>query len=162
VARELARRLGCEAIDLDPLIAARAKKSIAAIFADDGEGRFRELETEVLREELSRREARILAPGGGAVLRQENRELIRESNALVVYLAARPETLARRVEKDATTTARDRPPLVPGGFLAEARALLEKREPVYRELAQVAIETDALSLTDVAERIALELKRGAG
>ena len=150
VARELARALGREAVDTDDLVAERARKSIARTFAEDGEARFRELEAEALRDALARRS--IVAPGGGAVTRPENREAIRDSGALVVYLRARPETLAARVEADAASAA-TRPALAPGGPLAEARALLAAREAHYLGLAQLVVETDGLTVSEVAGRV---------
>jgi shikimate kinase len=152
VARELAARLGLEAVDLDPLVAARAGKSIAAIFAEHGESRFRDLEAEELRLALEKPGHRVLAPGGGIVLRPANRARLAASSALVVYLAAKPETLARRVEAD-PATARDRPALAPGGALAEAKALLAAREPLYRELSHATIETDSLKIAEVVARV---------
>lgn len=148
VARELAGRTGLEAIDLDREIVARAGKPIPRIFAEEGEERFRALESEALRVALG--VECVLAPGGGCVLRPENRDAIRRSGAFVVYLEARPETLAARVAAD---TRNERPPLVAGGPLAEAKALLAVREPFYLELARATVETDALTPSEVATAI---------
>lgn len=153
VARELARALGADAIDLDATIVERAGKPVARIFAEDGEERFRALESEALEAALARE--CVLAPGGGVATRDRNRDAIRRSRAFVVYLAARPETLAARVERD---TANVRPPLVAGGPLAEARALLAARERFYEELAHLTVETDLLDpvAVSVVIRDALE------
>jgi shikimate kinase len=148
VARELARRTGAEVVDLDREVVARAGKPIPRIFADEGEEKFRALETEALKSVLGKE--CVLAPGGGCVLRAENRDSIRRSGALVVYLKAKPETLAARVAGDEEN---ERPPLVPGGPLAEAKALLVAREPFYLELARVTVETDELTAAQVSERI---------
>jgi shikimate kinase len=153
VARELARMLGREAVDLDAAIVERAGKPIPRIFAEDGEETFRRLESEALDAALARR--CILAPGGGAVLRDRNRDAIRCSKAFAVYLRAKPETLAARVEADRENV---RPPLVPGGPLAEARALLAVRGPLYEELAHLTIETDALDAAAVSEKIRAALE----
>lgn len=153
VARELAATLALEAVDLDALVVAAAGKSIARVFAEEGEPRFRDLEADALASVLALPGARVLAPGGGVVLRPANRERLAASGALLVYLAARPETLAARVEADAGTAA-SRPALAPGGFLAEARAILAAREPLYRALAHATVETDALAVGAVAARVA--------
>ncbi len=153
VARELALALGAPAVDLDAAIVERAGKPIARIFAEEGEERFRALETVALEAALER--PCVLAPGGGAAVRDRNRDAIRRSGAFAVYLAARPETLAARVEAD---LANVRPPLVAGGPLAEARALLAARERFYRELAHLTIETDGLSPLEVSERIRAALE----
>jgi shikimate kinase len=159
VARELAARLGSTAVDLDREIVSSAGKSIAAVFAEDGEGRFRALESAALAAALGRPGAQVLAPGGGIVTREENRDALRRSGALLVFLEASPETLARRVEAD-VSTARDRPALVAGGALAEARALLAAREPHYRALAHLVVDTDALTVAEVASRIEARVREG--
>jgi shikimate kinase len=153
VARALAPSLGVEAVDLDRAIVQHAGKSVADIFEEDGEASFREAESMVLESTLLR--PCVLAPGGGVVLRETNRELIKRSGAFVVYLAGRPETLARRVEEDTET---ERPPLVPGGPLAEARALLAIREPFYEELAHLTIDTDGLTPESVSDVIQAALR----
>lgn len=150
VALELAQGLAAKAIDLDRVVEQHAGKSVARIFADDGEDRFRALESEALARALAGAGPRVLSPGGGVVLQGENREAIRRSGAFVVYLAARPETLAARVERD---TANARPPLVPGGALDEARALLARRDALYRELAHLVLETDELDPMAVSVKI---------
>ncbi len=120
VAQQLALRLGWDWVDADVELELRAGKSIAAIFADDGEPGFRDLESAML-VELVRQERRVLATGGGVVLRAENRELLR-SGATVVWLKATPETILRRLTDDWTTVSR-RPNLTTGG-LDEIRDML--------------------------------------
>ncbi|MBI3722587.1 AAA family ATPase [bacterium] len=138
VAREVARALSCEAVELDAAIEAAAGKSITRIFQEDGEPRFRDLEERALADALARPGAAVISPGGGIVVREKNRELIAKASALVVYLAAKSETLAARVERD-RSAGHDRPALVPGGALAEARALLLAREAHFRALASLTV-----------------------
>jgi shikimate kinase len=138
VARELARARGVAAIDLDARVVERSGKPVERIFAEDGEARFRELESEAL--EAALREGGVLAPGGGVVVRDRNRDAIRRSGAFVVHLVARAETLARRIERD---RANVRPPLAPG----------PPREPHYRALAHFTVETDELAPEAVSARI---------
>jgi shikimate kinase len=154
IARAVAARLGRPAVDLDAEIERAAGKTIAAIFAAEGEPGFRDLESRELASALAREDAPVIATGGGVVMRVENREEIAQSRAFVVYLGARPETLAARIQAD-PESARLRPQLVGGGWLEEARRLLEQREPLYLALAAVTIETDALTAEEVAARVAL-------
>ena len=123
LARLLAERLGWDWIDADVEIERRAGKSIARIFAEDGEPAFRDLEAQVIAD-LCRRDRLVLAAGGGAPLRPESRRAMREAGK-VVWLTARPETILARMTADATTTARrpnltDRTPLAGDRRAAQA------------------------------------------
>ena len=107
VAAELARRLGWDWIDADVEIERRAGKSIAAIFADSGEPAFRELEAAVVAD-LSRRDRAVLALGGGAVLRDDNRQAIRGCGAVATRVRCCKRLRLRRPR----TTRRPSPSLV--------------------------------------------------
>jgi shikimate kinase len=146
----LAARLGWEFADADDLIEALAGTSVAAIFAAEGEAGFRDREAAALRE-LCRRERLVLATGGGAVLRQANRDLLRGAG-LVAWLTAGPETIWARLRGDPATAAR-RPNLTLAGGIDEVQNLLAAREPLYRELAHVAVDADAPSPEAVADAI---------
>jgi shikimate kinase len=150
VARLLAERLGWAWIDADVVLERRAGKSIAAMFADDGEAAFRELESEVLRELVSL-DRHVLSLGGGVVLRAENRASI-QSAGPVVWLTARPETIADRMATDATTASR-RPNLTDSGGIEEIRRLIGEREPHYRQCASLQIDTERKSPVEVADEI---------
>lgn len=151
IAPLLARRLPAawHAVDLDPLIEARAGAPIAAIFARGGEPAFRDLEEAVLRD-VARHDGQVIATGGGAVLRASNQGILRRG--WVVWLTARPETIERRLRADATTVAR-RPNLTALGGMEEIRAVLADREPLYRQLAQVVLPTDDDSVDQLVEAI---------
>jgi shikimate kinase len=97
----LAERLGWDWIDADVEIERRAGKSIAQIFAADGEPAFRDLEARVIAD-LCRRDRLVLAAGGGAPMRADSRLAMREGGK-VVWLGARPETILTRMTGDATT-----------------------------------------------------------
>ena len=97
LARLLAERLGWDWIDADVEIERRAGKSIARIFAEDGEPAFRDMEAEVIAD-LCRRDRLVLAAGGGAPLRPESRRAMREAGK-VVWLTARPETILARMTR---------------------------------------------------------------
>ncbi len=126
VARLVAQRLGRDWFDADDEIEARAGKSIAQIFADEGEASFRDWETRVVAD-LSARPPAVLALGGGAILREENRAAIARGGR-TVWLTASPETLWQRISADATTASR-RPDLAPGGGINEIIATLDVRAP---------------------------------
>lgn len=150
VARRLAFLLGWDWVDADVEIELRAGKSIAEIFADDGEERFRDLESEVLAE-LSTRDRLVLALGGGVVLRPENRRRVRAAGS-VVWLVAPPEELWRRIDADAATAAR-RPPLTSRGGEAEIVELLARRAPLYRECADLEVSVGGRPPDEIAAEI---------
>ena len=139
VARLLSERLGYRWLDADVELEARAGKSIAQIFADDGEQAFRSLEAQVLAEALQG-SSLVIATGGGVILRDDNRELLRRAGS-VIWLEASPETLYERIQGDNTTSAR-RPNLTAAGGLAEVREMLARREPLYRECAKLRIDAN--------------------
>ena len=136
--------------DLDDLIEASAGKSIAEIFATEGEAGFRDREAAELAVICQFSEC-IIGTGGGAILREANRRLMRESG-FVVWLTASPETVWERLKRDPTTAAR-RPNLTATGGLDEVKTLLAAREPLYRETADYRIATDDLSPEAVADAI---------
>ena len=150
LAEILARRLEWQWIDADVEIERMAGKTIAQIFADDGEPAFRDLEARVIAD-LCRRDRLLLAAGGGAPLKEENRRAMRESGK-VVWLMARPNTILERMSGDVTTAQR-RPSLTQCGALQEIVQLLAVREPIYRETADLAIDTEDRSAEDLAAEI---------
>lgn len=119
----LAAELERSFVDLDPLIEARAKSSIAELIANEGEDRFRRLETEILKETAQGRLA-VIAPGGGAITRSENRELMSNSGILV-WLDTPFELCWLRIQEDLTVR-----PLAPDE--ESARARYDQRLPIYR------------------------------
>ena len=154
VAQRLALRLGCQWRDADVEIELRAGKSIAAIFADEGEPVFRDLEAELIAE-LAARPRLVLAAGGGAVLRERTRRRLAAAGP-VVWLTASAETIQARISADDTTAGR-RPNLTAAGGIAEIRRLLAEREPVYRQCASLAVDTEGKSPAAVAEEILAQL-----
>lgn len=154
VARRLALELACDWVDADVEIELRAGKSIAAIFAEEGEARFRNLEAEVLAG-LVTRDGVVLALGGGVVLRPDNRRQLARCGK-VVWLQASPATILRRVEADSTTAER-RPRLTTAGGQEEVVRLLNEREPLYRECAQLKIDTEQKTPAEIAGEIIRQL-----
>ena len=150
VARLLAERLTWNWIDTDVEVERRSGKSIAALFAEDGEPAFRDLETKVVAE-LVDSERTILALGGGAVLREATRAVLART-CKTAWLRATPQTLHERCCQDAATGSR-RPGLTALGGLAEIEQVLAEREPIYRACADAIIETDGLEAQKVAEQV---------
>ena len=133
VGRDLAKRLGLRFVDSDHEIEARTGVKIPTIFEIEGEDGFRKRETQTL-DALTRESNMVLATGGGAVIRPENRALLRE-RAVVVFLSVPPAILWERTRHD-----RSRPLLQvpdPKGRLEE---LLKVRGPFYREVAHIIVE----------------------
>jgi len=151
VAPLVADQLGWTWIDADDEIERRAGKTIAAIFAEDGENAFRDLESTVL-SDLIAKDRIVLALGGGVVLRPENRTCLGSGGGCVVWLRASPATLAERINADATTAAR-RPNLTAKGGLEEVESLLEKRSPLYQECANLIVDTEGKSPEQVTGEI---------
>jgi shikimate kinase len=155
VARELAARLGCDWVDADDVIEQNAGKTIAQIFADDGEPAFREFEANAVAA-LGRKHRTVVALGGGAVLREANRKAIAATGGLVVWLTATVDTILNRVAADRTTSAR-RPKLTTGGGRDEVETLLTQRMPLYRECATLVVDTEGQTVADVVEEILSKL-----
>jgi shikimate kinase len=147
VGRALARRLGREFVDCDREIVDRTGVPIATIFEIEGEAGFRRRESAVLAE-LAGRQGTVVATGGGAVLAEENRRLMRE-HGTVVYLHASLDHLHERTRRDVS-----RPLLAQGDRLATLGALLEARDPLYREVAHLVVESGTPSAGSLAGRIA--------
>lgn len=154
VARQLALRLGWEWVDADVELEFQAGKSIRAIFDEDGETAFRDLESSVI-EQLCARDKIVLAAGGGAILREQNRAHLR-TNSKVVWLQADVATIVARLEADAATREQ-RPALTAAGTAQEVSSVLEQRTPVYRECADVEIDTEGKTPAEVAEAILSQL-----
>jgi shikimate kinase len=154
VAEVLAKRLGWQAADADDQIEQRAGKSIAVIFAEDGEPAFRDLEAAVV-SELAQLRLTIVSLGGGAVLRANNREALRGGRA-VAWLTATIDTIEARLAADERTRER-RPNLTNIGGRAEIERLLAAREPMYRQCATLVVATDGKSSAEVAEEILAQL-----
>jgi shikimate kinase len=157
VAQLLADRLGWDWLDADETLEKRHGRSIRAIFAEEGEAGFRDREAALLAE-LCRLRRHVVATGGGVVLREGNRQRLREAG-LVVWLQGDAATLWQRVQGDATTNER-RPNLTVGG-LAEVEELLRQRQPWYAACAHGAVDTGGRTPAEVVDVI-LSLLQAAG
>jgi shikimate kinase/3-dehydroquinate synthase len=144
VGPKLAQRMGRPFVDLDDVIVADAGRSVAQIFASEGEAGFREREARCLQRALERKGS-VIAVGGGAPMRDHNWVRIRDGNC-VVALIAEPDELARRLNRST-----DRPMLRPGTPSVIA-TLLPRRVARYLE-ADVVIQTDGIDPAEVAQQL---------
>ncbi|MBY6277565.1 shikimate kinase [Symbiobacterium thermophilum] len=153
VGRLLAERLGRPFVDTDRLVEADAGRTVADIFAAEGEEGFRRREAEVVARAAAG-DNQVIATGGGAVLRTENREALRRTG-FVIWLDAEPETLYDRARGQGL----HRRPLLSGPDpLGRLRALAAARRPFYAQTAHVRICTDRRSLQDVVAEIMEKLQ----
>jgi shikimate kinase len=150
VGRLLAKRLNLDFIDSDREIEARTGVSIPTIFEIEGEDGFRKREAQVIAD-LSRLSGRVVATGGGAVLRPENRANMSVSG-FVVYLNVPPSTLLERTRHD-----RNRPLLQVADPLQRLKDLFSQRDPLYREVADLIIDGGRISAQGVLQLLIKEV-----
>lgn len=155
VGKLLARRLGKTFYDCDHEIERATGVKVAVIFEIEGEAGFRAREEKMLAELVRHRDI-VLATGGGAVLSADNRRQL-AGNGTVVYLcAAAPELWAR------TCHDRNRPLLNTVDPLARLQQLYDERDPLYREVADIVVDTGNQSLGSLAHRVEAQLLRHHG
>lgn len=152
VGRQLAAALGYSFIDSDHEIEARTGADIPWIFQVEGEDGFRRRESQAI-DDLTRRSRIVLATGGGAVLRPENREAL-HGRGFVVYLSADIDQLLARTARD-----RNRPLLRTDNPRAVFERILAEREPLYREVAHLVVNTNAGNVREAVSAIVSCLPR---
>jgi shikimate kinase len=157
VGRLLADRLGRAFIDTDALIEQAEGATVREIFAARGEQAFREAESRIVRR-VAAVDEQVIAAGGGAVLQKENVELLR-ARGWLVWLRTEAQELHRRIQADPDSESL-RPPLTALGALAEVRAQLARRTPIYQAAADFAVVTDGVSPGQVAETILVAWRAG--
>jgi shikimate kinase len=150
VGRAIARRLDRPFFDSDHEIEERTGARIPIIFELEGESGFRDREAAVIAD-LSAREGIVLATGGGAILRAENRELL-HTRGVVIYLRANPYDLWIRTRKDT-----NRPLLQTEDPKAKLEALYSVRDPLYRECAHFIVETGRPSINGLINMVLMQL-----
>lgn len=146
----LAERLNMTFVDTDQQIEKITQKSIPNIFAEQGEEYFRKVEAETL-QTIYQKENQVVATGGGAVLNLQTRLLIQQ-NGPVIWLQADAETTLKRIQKDQAAGAA-RPALTNLDFQQEVVTLLEQREPIYRDLSNIQIDTVDATPEQIVELI---------
>ena len=130
---------------------ARTGVRIPTIFEIEGEEGFRNREVETIAELVSMRNV-VLATGGGAVLRAENQRALKE-NGTVIYLRANVDDLYERTKHD-----RNRPLLQTADPKAKLQALFEQRDPIYRQLADVVIDTSRQNVNSLVAQLERKLQ----
>ena len=146
IGRQLAAALSCEFLDSDLEIQRRTGVDIPTIFEFEGESGFRRREQQVI-DELTQRQPVVLATGGGAILNEQNRRHL-TSRGFVVYLNCSPEQQYARTERD-----RNRPLLHTGDPLQRLRELMQERDPLYRQVADLVISTERRNAASVVKEI---------
>jgi len=138
VGRRLAARLDRHFVDADAALEEIADRTIAEIFEQDGEARFRDLEADTFEELLEHHEPCVIASGGGLVLRADNRTRLRRRDLTVVFLDAGPAFLASRVE------GKTHRPLLHGDEPVRdvLTRLHAERAPLYGEVADITVAVE--------------------
>ena len=152
VGRQLARRMHRSFIDADHEIEARTGVRIPLIFDIEGEQGFRDRESKVIAE-LTEESNLIVATGGGAVLRPENRTALKQSG-MVVYLHAAPALLFERTRLDP-----NRPLLQVADPMKKIEELFAQRDPLYREVADLVINCLGGSINHLVKQVERELQQ---
>ena len=152
VAKEIARRLNWDFLDTDDEIVKQTGKPIAEIFRQDGEGKFRELEREMIRKACQQRQT-VIAIGGGAIVDPQNYELLAKTG-LIVCLEAKPETIYERLFREAAYSPETevRPLLANDNPLERIKQLKASRQSYYANV-DWTVHTDNLNISQVAEEV---------
>lgn len=152
VGRQIAARLCLPFVDSDHEVERRTGVSVATVFEIEGEEGFRRRESAVIAEVLAGLPV-VLATGGGAVLREENRRAMK-SAGLVAYIAVDPRALYERTRHD-----RSRPLLLVSDPLQRLRDLYQQRDPLYREVATVVLDGNRNNARQIVDLLDQELHR---
>ena len=152
VGRTLAKRMHKSFYDMDQEIERSTGVKIRLIFEIEGEAGFRIRESKALAELVQRKDI-VLATGGGAVLSEHNRRLLSD-HGTVIYLRAAPCDLWHRTRHD-----RNRPLLQTDDPLAKLQELFEQRDPLYREIADLVVDTGSQSVGLLTHKLELRLRR---
>ena len=148
----LRRRTGLGLLDMDEIVASNFGMSIPEVFAEHGEKKFREAETEALRR-MRTEEQMIIITGGGIVLRKENVEILRRQ-AVIVWLDGDEETLFARASRK-----RNRPLLQTKNRRKTFSQILAARRPLYANIANIRVDTSVLTDEEIAVAILAKLRR---
>ncbi len=155
IGKQLAQVLGLAFHDSDQEIVQKTGASINTIFAVEGEAGFRDREEAVI-DSLSQQHSIVLATGGGAILRDNNRRYLQERGT-VIYLHTSIDTILARTQFDKT-----RPLLQVDNPRAKLEPLYQARDPLYRSIADIIVSTEHGQVNDIIQEItaALHLKQG--
>lgn len=152
VGKYLSEYTGFEVLETDSIIEERTGLSIKEIFKTRGESFFRTMEEEAI-EEFACQSRKIISCGGGSVISEKNRDVLRK-NSIVIWLWAKPETIFKRIVHDKTR------PLMEGiESINKLKSMINKRIPFYVDVTDVIVSTDNKNLKDIARLIYEETKR---
>ena len=151
IGRQIARLFDYDFIDSDREIEARTGASIPLIFELEGEEGFRKREQEII-SELCQKSHMVLATGGGAVLKKDNQQVLKRSGT-IVYLCAGIDDLLERTAKD-----KNRPLLQTDDPRSKLQAILNEREPIYRDLADIILKTNKMTVYAAVKKLEKVLK----
>jgi shikimate kinase / 3-dehydroquinate synthase len=152
VGRALAKRLGMHFADSDHEIEARTGATIPWIFEIEGEVSFRRRESEVIRD-LTARTGIVLATGGGAILDPQNREYLK-TRGTVIYLRAGVNSILHRTSND-----KNRPLLQTADPRKKLEDLAREREPLYREVAHITMDTGRPNVHTMVQAILAQISK---
>ena len=152
VGRQLARQLDVRFVDSDAEIEQRIGEPIRSFFEREGEQRFRDIEEDVIADLLSTAREAVIATGGGAVIREANRQNLLERST-VLYLRSTPEDLFRRLRHDT-----QRPLLQVRDPLQKLRELFSQRDPLYRGCAHFVLEASRPSVHGLVNMALMQLE----
>ena len=150
IGKALARKLDRQFFDTDQVIAQRTGVAIPIIFEIEGEDGFRSRESTVIRD-LSQLSNSVIATGGGVVIRERNREILKTAGT-VIYLRASPDDLWRRTSRD-----RNRPLLQTANPQQTLRDLYAQRDPLYHEVADIIVDTSSQSVLRLVNELLQKL-----
>ena len=151
IGRALAKNFNLEFVDSDQESENRTGVTILTIFDIEGDAGFRDREARII-SEMAKRRGIVLATGGGAIMRPENRRALRHSG-LIIYLHA---TVEMQLER--TRNSRNRPLLNNGNRQEVLEELMREREPLYRQEADIVYAIDSRSPQVAAREIAREIR----
>ena len=150
IGKIISRMLDREFIDADEYLEQKERKTVKDIFDEGGEKLFREMESRVIAE-LCLLDNKIIATGGGVILREENVKKLKK-NGVLILLTADVDTICKRIYRDKFTQQR-RPSLTDRNGYQEIEYLLEYRKPLYDKAADFVLNTDSMSVNDAARKI---------
>ena len=150
ISKMLSEKLNVKQAEMDEIIVQEQGMPITEIFEKFGEAHFRDIETDLVKR-LQEENGIVVSCGGGAILREENRNMMKEAG-VIVLLTAKPETILERV-KDSTNR-----PILNGNMNVEYIAeLMEKRRTCYEEAADFIVATDGKTCEEICEEILLKI-----
>ena len=155
VGKLLANRLKRDFIDTDEYIVEITGKTIKDLFEEEGEEGFRKIEVDAIAK-ISKMDNKIIASGGGIVIKGENIDNL-EDNGFLVFLNATPTVIHDRILQDENTT-QQRPSLTNKDLFDEIRHVIEQRQPLYRKAANYTINTSYMTCEEIVKEIIKAIK----